>query len=74
MARVIKAFSGAPDGLHAKRFNVGDEVTGNLARVAIDNGWAVEGDRAADGEGKKKPPRNRSAAPERNKAGKPGSA
>ena len=40
-AVAIKPFSGCKDGeLHPTRFQDGDEVTGDLARVAIAEGWA----------------------------------
>lgn len=43
MATVTQAFDGAPDGeIYPKRFNVGDTVTGDLARVAVAEGWAKD--------------------------------
>jgi hypothetical protein len=43
MAKVVKAFDGVADAqIHPKRFNVGDEVTGALADVAVREGWAKE--------------------------------
>jgi hypothetical protein len=40
-ARVIRAFMGAPDGaLHPRLFEVPEVVEGDLARVAIAEGWA----------------------------------
>jgi hypothetical protein len=44
MATVIKAFNGVEDGnVYPRLFEVGDEVEGDLARVAIEEGWAAEG-------------------------------
>jgi hypothetical protein len=35
-------FRGVPDGAHQVRsFNVGDELEGELAEVAVINGWAA---------------------------------
>lgn len=46
MARVIKEFWGCADGEPQPRlFKVGDTVAGNLAAVALREGWA--GDKAA---------------------------
>lgn len=43
MAKVTKAFSGAPDGeVHPREFKPGDEVLGALAAVAVSQGWAKE--------------------------------
>lgn len=43
MAKVIREFKGAPDGERKVRtFRPGDEVTGDLARVAIGEGWATD--------------------------------
>lgn len=43
-ATVIKEFPGAPDGaIYPKTFVPGDVVEGDLARVAVENGWAKEG-------------------------------
>ena len=40
-AKVTKAFPGLPDGaVKVVNFEVGDVVTGDLARVAVENGWA----------------------------------
>ncbi|MDO8974337.1 hypothetical protein [Reyranella sp.] len=40
-AKVIKAFMGAPDGaLHPRQFEVSELVEGDLARVAVAEGWA----------------------------------
>jgi len=40
-AIVTKPFKGAPDGeLYPKEFSIGDEVTGDLAAVAIKEKWA----------------------------------
>lgn len=62
MAKVIKEFSGAPDGeVYARLFAVGDEVHGDLAAVAIREGWATDEELKAA-----KPAENkaRKAAPE----------
>lgn len=41
MAKVIKRFKGVPDGaIQPKVFEEGDQVTGQLADVAIAEGWA----------------------------------
>jgi hypothetical protein len=41
-AKTVTAFDGVPDGLVIpKHFNEGDEVEGDLAAVAIREGWAV---------------------------------
>lgn len=43
MAKVIKEFMGASDhDPRTRRFMPGDEVTGDLAAVAVREGWAVE--------------------------------
>lgn len=49
MARVTKAFDGVPDGAtQVRHFSVGEDVTGDLADVAIREGWAQPiGPRAA---------------------------
>jgi|GEM_PF-2496822 len=40
-ARVVKPFVGAPDGaLHPRQFEVSEFVEGDLARVALAEGWA----------------------------------
>jgi hypothetical protein len=60
MATVKTAFLGVPDGeIYPKAFEPGDEVTGDLAAVAVREGWATE-------EKSSKPPENkaRKAAPE----------
>ena len=42
-AKVIKSFRGAPDGeVHPKQFKPGDTVEGDLACVAIREGWAED--------------------------------
>lgn len=42
-AKVIKLFPGVPTGqVLARPIEVGEEIDGDLARVAIDNGWAEE--------------------------------
>jgi hypothetical protein len=54
MAKVTKEFDGCPDGeVHPKSFKPGDIVEGDLARVAIENGWA-EGSSEPSGEPKKR--------------------
>jgi len=59
-ARVIKVFVGAPDGaLHPRQFEVSELVEGDLARVAVAEGWAeVLGAAPTEQE----PPRRRSAS------------
>ncbi len=40
--RVVRAFDGAPDGeIYPRHFNPGDTVSGNLAVVALREGWAI---------------------------------
>lgn len=40
---VTKSFDGAPDGtIYPKHFVPGDIVEGDLARVAVEQGWATE--------------------------------
>lgn len=61
MATVTKAFKGVPDGdVLPVDFVPGDEVTGDLAAVAVREGWASDGQKAA------KPAENkaRKSAPE----------
>lgn len=59
-ARVIKAFVGAPDGaLHPRPFEVSELVEGDLARVAMAEGWAEALDAAPP---EPEAPRRRSAA------------
>lgn len=44
-ATVTKGFDGAKDGaIYPTTFKPGDVVEGDLARVAVDNGWATEGE------------------------------
>lgn len=53
MAKVIKSFPGAPDGdPRVRQFDEGDEVFGDLARVAIAQGWAIDGQGDPDGNAK----------------------
>lgn len=51
MAKVIKPFHGAKDGaIYPQDFNEGDIVEGDLARVALEQGWAEdEKDPGSDG-------------------------
>lgn len=38
---VTRSFNGAPDGqIYPRAFKEGDEVSGDLARVALAEGWA----------------------------------
>ena len=40
-AKVTVAFSGVPDGeVHPRKFEPGDTVDGELAGIALDQGWA----------------------------------
>ena len=42
-AVVKKEFAGCADGeTHPRVHHVGDEIEGDLARVAVENGWAEE--------------------------------
>ncbi|KPF47074.1 hypothetical protein [Rhizobium sp. AAP43] len=42
-AKVTKSFPGRPDDeVMTRQFEVGDIVKGDLARVAVENGWAEE--------------------------------
>lgn len=71
-AKVEKPFVGARDGeLHPEHFPAGSVVTGDLAAVAVREGWAVPlEDGPQDSRKKAKRPDNKAlpAAPE-NKAG-----
>ena len=59
-AKVVKAFMGAPDGaLHPRQFEVLELVEGDLARVAVAEGWAEALDVAST---EQEPPRRRSAS------------
>lgn len=58
-ARVTKPFMGAPDGaLHPRPFGVSELVEGDLARVAVTEGWAEALDAASS---EPETPRRRSA-------------
>ena len=58
-AKVVKAFVGAPDGaLHPRQFEVSQLVEGDLARVAVGEGWAEPLDAAPT---EQAPSRRRSA-------------
>jgi hypothetical protein len=60
MAKVTRAFTGVPDGqIYPVEFAVGDTVEGDLALIAIIEGWATD-------EKSSKPAENkaRKAAPE----------
>lgn len=58
-AKVTKAFPGVPDGeVQTREIAIGKEIAGDLARVAVEQGWAEEiADEAdkspAKGKGKK---------------------
>ena len=48
-AVVAKAFDGAPDGeIYPRHFKPGQLVEGDLARVAVEEGWASICERQAD--------------------------
>jgi hypothetical protein len=48
MAKVVQPFDGVPDGqVHPRRFNVGDDVVGELAKVALAENWAVADEQEA---------------------------
>lgn len=52
-AYVIVPFNGVPDGeAMPRRFEVGDEVGGALAEVALREKWAAESPLDHDGDGK----------------------
>lgn len=62
MAKVIKAFYGAKDGeVYPQEVPEGAEVSGELARVAIDEGWAEpgEGEAPAEKKARKNAPENK---------------
>lgn len=64
MPRVAVPFDGVPDGqVHPRRFEAGDQVEGDLARVARTEGWLEKSER--------KPPAKKKAArkPAAKKAG-----
>jgi hypothetical protein len=47
-AVVDKAFDGAPDGeIYPRHFKPGQLVEGDLARIAVEQGWASIGERQA---------------------------
>ena len=55
-AKVVKPFEGVRDGeLYPRRFEVADVVEGDLARVAIAEGWAAPAE-------ERDPPRRRSVS------------
>jgi hypothetical protein len=59
-AKVIKTFVGAPDGaLYPRQFEVAELVEGDLARVAVAEGWAEGLDVASTEQGS---PRRRSTS------------
>jgi hypothetical protein len=65
MARVIKQFDGVEDGKVIPRtFMPGDEVTGDLAVVALNEGWAEMPKPEADVEPGKPAKKSLKAAPE----------
>lgn len=42
-AKVTVEFSGVPDGeIHPRKFKPGDTVEGELAAIALDQGWAEQ--------------------------------
>lgn len=42
-AKVTQGFPGVPDGaIYPVQFSPGDDVEGDLAKVAIENNWAEE--------------------------------
>lgn len=52
-AYVITPFDGVPDGeALPRRFEVGEELAGDLAAVALKEGWAAESPLDHDGDGK----------------------
>jgi hypothetical protein len=45
VAKVIEAFVGCKDGeLYGTEFKIGDEVEGELAEIALREGWAEKAD------------------------------
>ena len=43
MARVVQPFDGVPDGqVYPRRFEIGEEILGELGKVAVREGAAVE--------------------------------
>ncbi|PLX36948.1 MAG: hypothetical protein C0605_07705, partial [Hyphomicrobiales bacterium] len=66
---VKKPFRGVPDGeCHPRLFNKGDELTGDLADVAVKNGWAEKGEGKAEKEAKAKAKADEEAAAAKAKA------
>jgi hypothetical protein len=63
MAKVTVAFSGVPDGeIYPKDFAPGDEVHGDLAAVAVREGWAEDSEPTkAEAKARKAAPENKSA-------------
>jgi hypothetical protein len=54
MAKVTVAFSGVPDGeIYPKDFAPGDEVHGDLAAVAVREGWAEDSESTKEAEARK---------------------
>ena len=62
MATVTKPFSGVKDGeCQVTEFAVGDTVEGDLAAVAVREGWAT------DKKARKSPAKNKAQTPAKNK-------
>ena len=63
MAKVIKAFKGVPDGgHHPVLFKVGDEVVGDLCKVAQQQGWAEKKAQPVKNKSVGNAPRNKSGS------------
>lgn len=68
-ALVVEPFPGLPDGeLTVKNFAVDDVVDGDLARVAIEEGWAIEMDEDGEEPERDPPPVVKRSAPKGRKA------
>lgn len=72
-ALVTTPFKGCRDGeLHPVEIAKGDTVTGDLAKTAIEAGWADEiGDDAGDAAKPKRAPKNKAGWVPKNKAADP---
>lgn len=60
VATVTKPFNGAPDGeLAVRPFKEGDKISGELALVAVMNGWALFDDGKSETKAKSAAPENK---------------
>jgi hypothetical protein len=61
MIKVTKSFKGVEDGkIYPRVFLVGEEIRGDLARVALEEGWAIDTEKKPPrGKAMKESPRNK---------------